>query len=328
MKALVTGGTGFLGSALCRELLNGGYHVRVLDSGWRERVAEDLIAEGVEVLAGDVRDASTVRKACEGCEVLWHLAYINGTRFFYEKPGEVLEVAIKGAVNTIDAATDAGVQRYILASSSEVYQEPEHIPTDESARLVVPDIKNPRYSYGGGKIASELLTMHYAKGKGLAGVIFRPHNFYGPNMGFEHVIPEVVRKIVTGSDGLQHAICGVPIQGDGRQTRAFCYIDDGVHGAVLAGEKGQPGEIYHVGTKEEVNIQELVAIIAQILGVSVEVIQEAEPPGATRRRCPDVSKLESLGYQAKISLREGLAKTVAWYAEYYLRQIGRSRANG
>ncbi|NEM05901.1 NAD-dependent epimerase/dehydratase family protein [Geodermatophilus normandii] len=319
MKVLVTGGSGFVGAALCAELLGAGHSVVVLDDGSRGR-ADRLagLTGDLELVMGDVRSPADVRRAVDGCEVVWHLAYINGTRYFYERPDEVLDVGLRGALATVEAALAAGVRRYVLASTSEVYQEPARVPTDETETLRVPDVRNPRYSYGGGKIASELITLHLGGHRGLETVIFRPHNFYGPDMGHEHVIPEVVRRIVEMSDGLTRRTVDLPIQGDGTETRSFCYIEDGARGAFLAGEHGANGEIFHVGTERELPIRQLVELIGVALGVSITVRPGAPRPGGTSRRCPDISKLRGLGFEPKVELEEGLERTARWYAGHYL----------
>jgi nucleoside-diphosphate-sugar epimerase len=321
MRALVTGGSGFVGAALCRELLAAGHQVRVLDDHSRGRPAR-LAGMDVEIVTGDVRDARAVRAATDGCEVVWHLAYVNGTRFFYEKPDVVLDVGIKGALNTIEAALDAGARRYVLASTSETYQEPTHVPTTESERLIVPDVRNPRYSYGGGKIASELMALHLGGKRGLEVIIFRPHNFYGPDMGFEHVVPEVTERIIRLSSGLEKKEIDLPIQGEGNDTRSFCYVDDGARGAFLAGERGAPGEIFHVGTEREVSIRFLIEEIGRILGVRPTIVPGPAAKGGTSRRCPAIGKLAALGYRPAIDLEEGLEKTVAWYRDHFMRADG------
>lgn len=317
MQMLVTGGSGFIGAGLVRELVAAGHRVRVLDDHSRGH-AERLAGLDVEVVAGDVRDLQAVRAACEGVEVLWHLAYVNGTRFFYEKPDLVLEVGIKGALNTVEAALDAGVRRYVLASTSETYNEPTHVPTTEAERLMIPDVTNPRFSYGGGKIASELLALHLGGHRGLESVIFRPHNIYGPAMGFEHVIPEVVERIVRMSDGLTQKRIFLPIQGDGSETRAFCFIDDGARGAALAGLLGTPGGIYHLGCQEETSIRHLIEMIGESLGVELVIMPGPLRAGGTSRRCPDITKLRGLGYAPQVSLADGIARTARWYADYFL----------
>jgi nucleoside-diphosphate-sugar epimerase len=321
VRVLVTGGSGFLGAALVRELLAAGREVRVLDDHSRGR-PQRLEGLPVELVHGDVRRYDDVRAATEGCEVVWHLAYINGTRFFYERPDDVLEVGIKGALHTIEAALDAGVRRYVLASTSETYNAPTHVPTTESERLMIPDITNPRFSYGGGKIASELLTLHLGGKRGLETVIFRPHNFYGPDMGFEHVIPEVVERIVRLSDGLAKKRVRLPIQGDGSETRSFCYVEDGARGSFIAGERGAPGNVYHVGTEREVSIRWLVEALGRALDIEVEIEAGELRAGGTLRRCPAIGKLAALGYEPRVDLEEGLARTARWYADHWLKRGG------
>lgn len=327
MKMLVTGGSGFIGAALVKELVDAGHDVRVLDNHSRGRPAKLAALEGqIELVAGDVRDYAAVRAATEGCEIVWHLAYINGTRYFYERPDDVLEVGIKGAIHTIDAALDAGVKRYILASTSEVYNTPTHVPTTETERLMIPDVTNPRFSYGGGKIASELLTLHLGAKRGLETVIFRPHNIYGPDMGNEHVIPEIVARIVKLSDGLTKTHIELPIQGDGSETRAFCYVDDGARGARIAGLEGKSGEIYHLGAEEETSIRDLILGIGEALGITLTLVPGPLQPGGTLRRCPATAKLSALGFTAETSLKEGLSRSAKWYAEQAMAAYRRDDA--
>jgi nucleoside-diphosphate-sugar epimerase len=316
MKVLVTGGSGFVGAALCTDLVEQGHHVVAFDNnsrGHARRLAH--LGDSIEFVQGDVRDFEQVRAATRGCEVVWHLAYVNGTRFFYERPDDVLEVGIKGALNTVEAALAEGVRRYVLASTSETYNQPYRIPTDETEMLKIPDVTNPRFSYGGGKIASELLALHLGAQRGLESVIFRPHNFYGPDMGVEHVVPEITRRIVQLSDGLTRDSIELPIQGDGSDTRAFCHVSDGAAGAIIAGDRGSNREIYNVGTEREVSVADLVTMIGRSLGVRVTLIPGHRPEGGTARRCPDMTKLGALGFEPKVGLEEGLAATTAWYAD-------------
>jgi nucleoside-diphosphate-sugar epimerase len=316
---LVTGGSGFIGAALVRELLDAGHSVRLLDDNSRGHVGRlTSILDQVEFVEGDVRDPACVLKATQGCSTVWHLAYINGTRHFYERPDAVLEVGVKGTLNTIDAALQSGVKRYIFASTSETYNTPTHIPTNESERLMIPDITNPRFSYGGGKITGELLTLHYGGRRGLETVIVRPHNIYGPDMGFEHVIPEVVERIIDVTDGLRQKSVSLPIQGDGSETRAFCYVDDGAAGFRIAGLAGSDGEIYHLGQTHEVSIAELIVAMGRVLDVELTLVPGPLRAGGTNRRCPDVSKLSALGYSPQTSLESGLEKTVRWYADTFM----------
>jgi nucleoside-diphosphate-sugar epimerase len=321
---LVTGGSGFIGAGLVAELLGRGFRVRVLDDNSRgrphriERLQTGPFGDRLEFVNGDVRALADVTSATAGCDVVWHLAYVNGTRFFYEKPDTVLEVGIKGAMNTVEAALACGVRRYVLASTSETYNTPTHVPTNETERLMIPDVLNPRFSYGGGKIASELIAFHIGGKRGLETVVFRPHNVYGPDMGFEHVLPELVQRIVNLSNGLKLQRIELPIQGDGSETRAFCYIDDGARGAAIAGIYGESGGIYHLGTEHEVSIAELVRVLGSSLGVDVTIVPGELQAGGTKRRCPDITKLSALGYRPETPLEVGMGRAAQWYADYFL----------
>src|SRR5579859_1748633 len=147
---LVTGGTGFLGSALVRRLLADGHRVRVLDDNSRgaTRRLKDVF-DSIDLIEGDIRDPAAVHRACAGIDSVCHLAYVNGTEFFYTIPEVVLDVGVRGMINVIDACKAAGVAELVLASSSEVYQFPPTVPTDETVPLSIPDVHNPRYRYGG-----------------------------------------------------------------------------------------------------------------------------------------------------------------------------------
>ena len=218
--------------------------------------------------------------AVRGVDEVHHLAFVNGTEFFYSAPELVLDVGVKGMVNVIDACRAADVRRLVLASSSEVYQTPPQVPTDESAPLIVPDPTNPRYSYGGGKIISELMAINYGRKFFDRVLIFRPHNVYGPDMGFEHVIPQFALRLKRAA--AQHKTGKVPfeIQGDGRQTRSFCHVDDLVRGVMVMRDKGEHLGIYHVGTTEEITIADLARRIAAHAGREIEFVSR---PGARRR---------------------------------------------
>lgn len=310
---LVTGGTGFIGSALVRALVNDGAKVRVFDNDSRGNLTNlaDL-QDRIEVVRGDIRNLADVESAAKGIETVFHLAYINGTENFYKKPGLVLDVGVRGTLNMIDAAQKAGVKNFIYASSSEVYQLPEVIPTPENVPGIVPDVKNPRYSYGGGKLIGELMTLHYASAQ-MRKIIFRPHNIYGPAMGWEHVIPQFLKKICDLSNGFEAKKIVLPIQGHGEETRAFCFISDAVEGIILAAAQGQAQEIYHVGKEEEISILHLIAEIAKILDMDIQVQPTPLMAGSTPRRCPNINKLRALGYSPKVSLTQGLTKTIHWY---------------
>jgi dTDP-glucose 4,6-dehydratase/UDP-glucose 4-epimerase len=207
------------------------------------------------------------------------------------------------------------VGNLVVASSSEVYQTPPHVPTDESAPLSVPDVMNPRYSYGGSKIISELMAINYGRTGFERVCLFRPHNVYGPDMGWEHVIPQFALR---AKEAVARAPTGqVPfkVQGDGSQTRAFVHISDFTDGLATVIEKGAHLEMYHIGTQEEVSMGDLARRVVAWFGREARLETSDALAGGTSRRCPDIAKLSALGYSPKVSLDEGLPGTVAWYAD-------------
>lgn len=316
MKILVTGGSGFIGSRLVHKWLEQGHNVRVFDNGMRGKLRRlEGIQSDIEYIQGDVRDFKSVLAATKGVDAVAHLAYINGTEFFYSKPELILEIALKGLINTIDACIQNEVPKYWLMSSGEVYQTPKVVPTDESVSLKVPDPLNPRYSYGGGKIISELYAINYGRKYFDSVSIVRPHNVYGPDMGWEHVIPQFIMRAYDQIVHHPHGTLPFTIQGNGTQTRAFCYIDDFVEGCNLAFTKGEHLGIYHVGTMEEVKISELAQFIISYFSRNPSFEFIREPLGQTQRRCPDITKVQNLGYSPKFSLEDGLALTIKWYVD-------------
>jgi dTDP-glucose 4,6-dehydratase/UDP-glucose 4-epimerase len=311
---LVTGGTGFIGSALVKRLVKDGHKVRILDDNSRgrsHRIAD--VIDAVEFFETDIRNYDSVLKATDGVDSVLHLAYVNGTEFFYSKPKLVLDIAIRGMMNVVDACIETGVKDLVLASSSEVYQTPPIIPTAEDAPLSIPDITNPRYSYGGGKILCELMVMCYGDEFDRA-TIFRPHNVYGPDMGFEHVVPQLLVKIDNlVKENPDSNTITLPIRGDGSQTRAFTYIDDFTDGLIQIIDSGKHKEVYHIGNNEEVTIKDIIEMIASHYGKQVIIESGPIPKGETARRCPDITKMKELGHNPTISLDDGIGKVINWY---------------
>ena len=316
-RILVTGGSGFLGSALVKALVRRGEAVRVFDDNSRgalRRLRE--VERDIEFVNGDIRDAAAVDGAMRGVEEVHHLAFVNGTATFYSAPDLVLDVGVKGIVNVIDACRHRGTGRLILASSSEVYQTPPRVPTDESAPLVVPDPLNPRLSYAAGKIISEMMAINQGRKHLELVLIFRPHNVYGPDMGFDHVIPQFAVRLKRSLDKHASGAVAFAIQGSGAETRSFCHVDDLVQGVMVMRDKGEHLGIYHVGSTEEVSIADLARRMANIVGREIVLVPSDLREGSTPRRSPDISKLAALGYRPNISLNQGLPATLKWYWDH------------
>ena len=234
-----------------------------------------------------------------------HLAYVNGTKFFYKKPYEILDIAVNGLVNILEFCKVKKVKNFYLASSSEVYQNPNKIPTDEAEMLKIPNIYNPRYSYGGGKIISELYGIHFAKKYLKKFIIFRPHNVYGKDMGNEHVIPEFInrfKKLKNNNNFL--------IYGTGNEIRSFIHIDDFISGFDKIFRKGKNREIYNIGTAQKIKIRDLAKLMSNILGKKINLKKTKILKGSPTVRCPNINKIKKLGFKQNIGLKDGLKKII------------------
>ena len=317
MKILITGAGGFIGRDLTKAIASDGHEVLALDNNFRGSLDTLKGVNNVQTVHCDILDGDKLDQYCEGVDAIYHLAYINGTKYFYSIPDKILEVGIIGTHNILKACLKQNVPHFYLASSSEVYHHAIQIPTDETVECKIPDIENPRYSYGGGKIACELMTVNYLRKAETQYVIFRPHNVYGPEMGFEHVIPNLIRKIYTRSKLNSTKTFEIEIQGDGSDTRAFIYIEDAVNAIKNCTLENTSSGIYHVGNNEEISINELVNLIARITNFQISIKHSDKPLGATPRRCPDNNKIRALGYQQKVNLSKGLQKSIDWYWTRY-----------
>ena len=305
---LVTGGTGFIGSNICNLLLKKNYNVKIFDNNFRgslNKVAN--IKKKVKFFKGDIRDQKSLNKAIKNTDAVIHLAYINGTKYFYTKPVLTLDIAVKGMMNVIDSCIKNKIKELYLASSSEVYQTPNKIPTDESEPLKIPDIFNPRYSYGGGKILTELMGIHYGKKYFKKLVIFRPHNVYGPAEGKEHVIPDFISKFKL----LERKNKKFEIQGSGNEIRSFIYIDDFISAFNLILDRGKHLNIYNIGTSERIRIRDLAYKMAKIYNKKISIKKISLRKGSTKYRVPDIKKIKKLGFKPKYNLRKGLGKIIS-----------------
>jgi len=307
---LVTGGTGFIGSNITNLLIAKNYNVKVFDNNSRGNINKvKNIKKKIKFIKGDIRNKKILNKALKNTNAVVHLAYVNGTKNFYKDPVKILSIAVKGILNVIEGCISNNIKELYLASSSEVYQTPNKIPTNEKESLKIPDIYNPRFSYGGGKILHELMGVHYGKQFFKKLIIFRPHNVYGPDMGYDHVIPEFIHRF----NKISNKNNKFTIKGSGNETRSFIYIDDFISAFDLILQKGKHLNIYNIGTDEEIKIKRLAIIISKIFNKKIILTNTKIAQGSTKRRCPDIFKIKRLGFKQKYNLNLGLRKTVNWY---------------
>ena len=299
---LVTGGTGFIGSNICKSLVKQNYKLTIYDNNFREKIKRlDKIKKKIKFVRGDIRNKKKLEKSFKNIDTVIHLAFINGTQHFYDKPIDVLEVGIKGIFNVLELSLKYKIKNFFLASSSEVYQTPNKIPTTENEMLKIPNIYNPRYSYGAGKIISELISVYYAKKYFKRLVIFRPHNVYSHDMGNEHVIPQFIKKISSSKNRQT-----IKIKGSGNEIRSFIHIDDFIKAFNLIFKKGKNLEIYNIGTTEKISIKKVAMLIAKKIGKKIKLKKTNEFFGNTSIRCPSIKKIKKLGFKQTIKLNKGL----------------------
>lgn len=319
MKCLVTGGAGFIGSSLCERLLNNGDEVVCFDNYWRgkkENIQHLYPNKRFGIVKGDIRDFNAVKQSMKGCEIVYHLAAINGTKYFYEKPLLVIDVNIKGTENVLKASLEAGVERVLFASSSEVYGEAQEIPIAENAMC---NLDNPsttlRHSYSASKFIGDVLCLSYHKKFGLPVTVIRYFNVYGPRLvgtAYGQVVSIFIKRVLEGKPPI--------IYGDGNQTRSLTYVTDSVEGTIQATQsKNGIGEVFNIGVEKETSINELAEIIIRLCGEKdLKPIYKKALPGDCKRRCPDATKARKIcGWEPTVALEEGLKKTIEWFKSLY-----------
>jgi len=311
-RILITGGAGFIGYNLVKFYATRGDQVTIVDNlsrgilDWNMTVLTSM--KNVKFIKKDL--TRKIKHIGKNYDLIYHLAGVNGTKNFYEYPSYTSRTNLLTLINTIDwVVKKSPKSKFIWTSSSEVYacNPNKKIPTPEDVNLCIDDISNPRFSYASSKIAGESIVNNC----GLDSVIIRPHNIYASRMGYEHVIPEFIMK----SYGIKYGVDNdFKIQGTGKETRAFCYVDDFIEGLNLVSECGKSNETYNIGNdKEEISIMDLAKKIIKIYDIDVKIKITKVKEGSVSRRCPDISKMRSLGYEPQISLDEGLRRTIEWY---------------
>lgn len=311
-KILITGGAGFIGHHLVKRLAPNN-QLTILDN-YRRGIPRRLDEiKDIDLLNIDITDSIALNKINDQYDILIHLAAINGTSNFYDRPIEVMDVGVKGIINILDFCTQKNIKKVIVASSAEVYQAPKVIPTPEDVELIVPTHTNPRYSYGLSKIFTEFYSMHYSsKNKDISISIFRPHNVYGEDMGYKHVIPEIILQFFAAHSADKKSIEIVP-KGPVNSERSFCYISDILDGIELISDRSVQG-VFNIGNPVSTKIIDIFNYISTLTNINYSLkASRDEHPGSVARRIPDIKKISYLGYIPKVDINSGLHKTLDWY---------------
>jgi len=307
-KVLVTGGAGFIGSELVRQLAARHIGVRVVDNlvnGKRENL-DGVLGGNVELIVADIRDAKTMSSFLSDIDVVFHLACL-GVRHSLHSPTENQEVNACATLELLKAARSHGVKRFVYVSTSEVYGMVHTAPIAENHSTL------PYTVYGASKLAGEAYTRAFWHTYGYPTVVLRPFNSFGPRCHHEGDSGEVIPKFML------RCLAGRPmvIFGDGKQTRDFTFVSDTAAGIASAGlTQDCVGQTINLGSGKEIEIGVLATLIADVLGrPSAEIIYSEKRPGDVIRLLSDSSKANKrLQFKPVIALRDGLVRLRDWYA--------------
>ncbi|MBI3087433.1 MAG: SDR family NAD(P)-dependent oxidoreductase [Candidatus Omnitrophica bacterium] len=318
-RVLVTGAGGFIGSHLVERLVAEGYAVRAFLRYTSQRSWGNLQEAGPEVLSAvepyyaDIRDGDAVRRALDGVSILFHLAALMGIPYSYLHPREVVDVNVMGTLNVLQAAREAGVQRLIVTSTSEVYGTAQQVPIPETHPL------HPQSPYAASKVAADALAVSFHHAYGLPVVVVRPFNAFGPRQSTRAVIPTVISQALAGE---------TVAVGATTPRRDFTYVTDTVGAFVRAAAAPEAvGKVFNVGRGSEISVGELIALVGDCVGKPLRVTTEARRlrPEASevQRLCADARQAETvLGWRPSVSLAEGIRRTVDWWKRRAVERVG------
>ena len=307
-RVLITGGSGFIGSHLAEHLARSGDEVTVFD----QAPPVPGPAGSVRYVYGDVRDERAVAAAVPpGVEVIYHLSAVVGVDRYLSAPADVVEINLLGTLNLLRCARDSGA-KIVVASTSEVYGKNPAAPWQEDSDRVLGSTAVDRWSYSSSKGLAEHLTFGYIRQYGVRATIVRYFNVYGPRQRPAYVVSRSVHRAVRG--------LAPEVYDSGSQTRCFTYIDDAITGTVLAGASPRAdGQHFNLGNQRESTVTEVVGLICELTGLDspATALDTAAAWGPSYqdipRRVPDAGKARQvLGWTAQTSLRDGLARTIAW----------------
>jgi len=309
-RVLVTGADGFIGSHLTEALVRDGAEVRAFclynsngSAGWLDR-ADPEIRQSIEFVLGDVRDERFVEQACDGIEIVFHLAALIAIPYSYAAPSSFVETNVTGTLNVLEAVRRNGCRLLIHTSTSEVYGTPETVPITEGHPV------KGQSPYSATKIAADKLAEAYHSSFGTPVVTLRPFNTYGPRQSTRAVIPTMLSQLISGSRNVR--------LGSLTPKRDFTYVGDTVAGFISAGgSTGLEGEVIQLGTGQTFSIADIFDMAKRLTGSDAEVQSESE---RVRPENSEVMVLlsdpqrarELLGWTPTVSIEDGLSRTAKW----------------
>lgn len=308
----ITGGAGFIGSALIGHLIEKN-RIVVYDNLTRNSLKDKAYKDhpNLKLIEGDVLDFESLRKAIEGAEIIVHCAAIAGIDTVIKKPVNTMRVNMVGSANVLEAASRVkGVTRVVCFSTSEIFGQHAFRST-ETDMAVTGKVGEARWTYAVSKLAEEHLAIAYHKEKGLPTTVLRPFNVYGPGQVGEGALRTFIQRAISNET--------IEIHGDGTQIRAWCYVDDMVEGVLLAmTHPNAVGESFNIGNQRAVTtIYGLASTVVRVLASSSSIIFTRKDYADVELRIPAVQKAqELLGFEAKVDLDEGVLRT----AEFYMAQ--------
>lgn len=312
-KVLVTGAGGFIGSHLTERLVELGAKVRCFirynsrgSWGWLDTFP-NYIKNDLEIFMGNLTDIESVRCAMRDIDIVFHLASMISIPYSYIHPKEAINVNVVGTYNVMEAARELKIEKIVHTSSSEVYGTAKYVPIDENHPL---QAQSP---YSATKIAADKIAESFYYSYSLPVCIIRPFNTYGPRQSARAIIPTIITQAISQDEIFLGAL---------HPTRDFTYVEDTVEGFIkMAENKDTIGKVINIGSGKEISINDLSELIIEIIGGKKEIIFDAtrvRPElSEVERLCADTKKARNiLKWQPKISLKEGLKRTIEWISEH------------
>lgn len=320
-KCLILGGTGFIGINLANELLKQRHLVDIVDNFSRGKKDESLLKiqkkypDRLKLFEKDLTKKKSFDSLDSYYDEVYVLASVVGVEFTSKMPDRLLFINSSIILNTCEWLKTVNCVKVLFTSTSENYvgaieKFKYEVPTDENVPVTILDTGDSRSTYAITKVLGESFFLNYSKKFNFKCVIVRYHNVYGPRMGFKHVIPQVIQRVINKEEPF--------VIYNGNHTRAFNYINDAIDGTIKAMKKGKNGHIYHIGDpKSEITIKELVEFICEEMDYYPNFINGDGHHGSVSRRSPNINKsIKDFNYKPIFNWKTGVSKTINWYVEW------------